>query len=109
MYLLDTNVVSEIRKNNPSPNVLRWLNGVPEEQIFISAVTVGEIQAGAENVRPANPKKAAEFEEWLEELIAERAVLPLTTEVMRQWGRIKYHRQEIKLADILIVATRHGS
>ena len=60
MYLLDTNVVSELRRPRPHGEVLEWIAGVPAEQLYISAVTVGEIQAGIEITREQDEAKAAE-------------------------------------------------
>ena len=57
MYLLDTNVVSELRRPQPRPSVLRWIAQVPSDQLFLSAVTVGGIQAGIENVRERSPPR----------------------------------------------------
>ena len=61
MYLLDTNVVSELRRPQPHASVLRWIAAVPSDQLFLSAVTVGEIQAGIESVRERSPSKAHEL------------------------------------------------
>ena len=110
MYLLDTNVFSEMGKGRPNPEVLRWLIATPEHQTHMSVVTIGEIQTGAENIRRSNPNRATELEEWLEGLVSKRPVLDLTADVMRQWGKIKLRQQEIKFLDLMIVATAmvHG-
>ena len=75
-YLLDTNVVSELRKQRPHGAVLAWLEGVDVAQLYVSAVTLGEIQAGIELTREQNPAKAAEIEVWLELLAGAYNVLP---------------------------------
>ena len=62
MYLLDTNVVSELRRPRPHGAVLDWIASVPAEQLFVSAVTVGEIQAGIEITREQDEAKAEELE-----------------------------------------------
>ena len=62
MYLLDTNVVSELRRPNPHGAVLAWIASVPAEQLFVSAVTVAEIQAGIEITREQDAPKAEELE-----------------------------------------------
>ena len=62
MYLLDTNVVSELRRPRPHGAVLDWIAGVPAEQLFVSAVTIGEIQAGIEITREQDEAKAEELE-----------------------------------------------
>jgi toxin FitB len=63
-YLLDTNVVSELRKPRPHGAVVAWVNGLHEEQLFLSAVTLGELQAGIERTRRQDPVKAREIELW---------------------------------------------
>lgn len=56
-YLLDTNVVSELRKTTPHGAVVAWLNDLRDEQIFLSAVTLGELQIGVERVRHTTPPR----------------------------------------------------
>jgi predicted nucleic acid-binding protein len=58
MYLLDTNVVSELRRAKPHGAVLAWLESVPDLSLRLSALTLGEIQAGVEKLRSRNPEKA---------------------------------------------------
>jgi predicted nucleic acid-binding protein len=67
-YLLDTNVVSELRKRDPDPNVLRWYVGVQGKQLFLSVLTVGEIRMGVERARRKDPAKAAALDECLASL-----------------------------------------
>ena len=67
-YLLDTNVVSELRKPRPHGGVVAWLNHQEEEQLFLSAVTMGELQAGIERTRRHRPSKASEIEFWADQL-----------------------------------------
>ena len=62
MYLLDTNVVSELRRPRPHGAVLAWLQSVDDAQLFLSAVTLGEIQAGIELTREQDATKASEIE-----------------------------------------------
>ena len=68
MFLLDTNVVSELRKTKPHGAVLAWLESVPDAALFISAVTLGEIQRGIELTRDQNPAKADEITLWANRL-----------------------------------------
>lgn len=77
MYLLDTNVVSELRRPRPHGAVLDWVAGVPAERLFVSAVTVGEVQAGIETTREQDEPKAEELEAWLERVLASFGVLPM--------------------------------
>ena len=77
MYLLDTNVVSELRRARPHGAVLEWIADVPPEHLYLSAVTIGEIQAGIEITREYDQAKADELESWLESVLASYSVLPL--------------------------------
>ncbi len=65
MYLLDTNVVSELRKPKPHGAVVAWIESVPDDQLFISALTLGEFQAGVERTRKRDQEKAAIIESWI--------------------------------------------
>ena len=105
MYLLDTNVVSELRRPQPHRSVLRWIAGVPSDQLFLSAVTGGEIQAGIENVRERDPQKAHELEIWLEQVIDSYGVLPMDATAFREWARLKRQRSRALLEDAMIAAT----
>ncbi len=69
MYLLDSNVVSELRRPRLDASLVDWIAGVPAEQLFVSAVTIGEIQAGIEITRRHDPAKAEELEERLDEQV----------------------------------------
>lgn len=108
MYLLDTNVVSELRRVKPHGAVVAWLEGIDEAQLFLSAVTIGEIQAGIEVTRDQDPTKAAELEEWLAMLGSSYNVLPMDVATFREWGRIMHRKSETLLEDAMIAATaRH--
>ena len=105
MYLVDTNVVSELRRPRPHPAVVHWVEETPPDALFISAVTVGEIQSGIEITREQDPAKADELEEWLAQLIASHEVLPMDAEFFREWGRIKHKRSGTLIVDAMIAAT----
>lgn len=66
MYLLDTNVVSELRKPKPHGAVLAWLQALDDTQLHVCAVTIGEIQAGIELTREQDQAKALEIQAWLD-------------------------------------------
>lgn len=74
MFLLDTNVVSELRKVKPHGAVLAWLQSVPESALFVSAVTLGEIQRGIELTRDQNPDKAMQISVWADGVLAVTAL-----------------------------------
>jgi len=105
MYLLDTNVASELRRLRPNPSVTRWIAEVPSEQLFLSSVTVGEIQAGIENVRDRSPGKADELEAWLDAVVASYSVLPMDAAAFREWARLKHCKCRALLEDAMIAAT----
>ena len=89
-FLLDTNVVSEVRKPAPNPNVRAWLASVPEGDLYLSVLVVGEIRQGIERLRRRDPAQAAPYESWLSALrhrFADRLV-PVTAEVCEEWGRL---------------------
>ena len=110
MYLLDTNVVSELRRPRPHGAVLAWLQGVDDKDLFLSAVTVGEIQGGIELTREQDAAKAAEIEAWLEQVAASYAVLPMDAAAFRVWARLMHRRSDTLIEDAMIAATAqmHG-
>ena len=89
-YLLDTNVVSEVRKPRANPHVRAWFAFVPGESLYLSVLTVGEIRRGIERLRRRDPAQAAVFEAWLASLRQHYAdrLLPVTSEIADEWGRL---------------------
>jgi predicted nucleic acid-binding protein len=81
-----------------------------EANLFLSAVTLGEIQAGVERTRRQDPGKASELERWVDGLPASYQVLPMDTPCFREWGRIMNNKQPDLLEDAMIAATArvHG-
>ena len=110
MYLLDTNVVSELRKPRPHGGVLAWLRSVDDKALFLSAVTVGEIQAGIELTREQDAAKAAEIEAWLEQVAASYNLLTMDAATFRVWARLMHRRSDTLIEDAMIAATAsvHG-
>ncbi|MBP6900705.1 MAG: type II toxin-antitoxin system VapC family toxin [Burkholderiaceae bacterium] len=110
MFLLDTNVVSELRRPKPHGAVLAWLQSVDEDKLFLSAVTLGEIQAGIELTREQDAAKAAEIEAWLEQLAQAYNVLPMDAVAFRHWARLMHRRSDTLYEDAMIAATAldHG-
>lgn len=105
MYLLDTNVVSETRRPRPHGAVLAWLRATPAELLFISAVTIGEIQVGIERTREQDPAKAAELDAWCEQVVRNSTVLPMDAAVFREWARLMHRRSTVLANDAMIAAT----
>jgi len=110
MYLLDTNVVSELRKPKPHGAVVAWLQSVDDTCLYVSAVTIAEIQAGIELTRDQDGIKAAAIEHWLEQVATTYNVLPMDAAIFRLWARMMHHRSNTVYEDAMIAATAklHG-
>lgn len=109
-YLLDTNIVSELRKAKPHGGVLAWLSELRDEQIFLSAVTFGELQRGIERTRAQDRIKAQEIESWVERLANSTQILTMDAVCFREWARLMEGKQDHLLEDAMIAATAriHG-
>jgi predicted nucleic acid-binding protein len=107
VYLLDTNVVSELRKPRPHPLVIAWSRGISDRDLFLSAVTVGELQAGVEITRRQDKDKAAEIEAWVDQIAGTWNVLPVDAKVFRYWARLMHGRSDDLIEDAMIAATAH--
>jgi predicted nucleic acid-binding protein len=105
VYLLDTNVVSELRRPRPHGAILAWLRDVSDAEIHLSAVTIGELQAGIEMTREQDPAKAAEIEAWLEQIAQTYNILPLDAGIFRAWARLMHRRSDDLIEDAMIAAT----
>ena len=105
MYLLDTHVVSELRRPRPSRAVLDWIEDVPADQLYLSAVTIGEIQAGIELTREQDPSKAEELEAWLDRVLAAYNILPLDAASFRAWAILMHRRSDTLMQDAMIAAS----
>ena len=110
MYLLDTNVVSELRRPKPHGAVLAWLASVDAQTLFLSAFSLGEIQRGIEITRRQDEVKAQSMERWLDQLANSLAVLNLDALVMREWARLMQRRSSTLSEDAMLAATAqvHG-
>ena len=109
-YLLDTNIVSDLRKPKPHGAVLAWLQSLDDSQLYVSAVTLGEIQAGIELTREQDPAKASEIEAWLNQLAASYNILPMNAEAFRAWAKLMHRKSDTLYEDAMIAATAmsHG-
>jgi toxin FitB len=105
MYLLDTNVVSELRRVRPHGAVLAWLESVDDKDLHLSTVTIGEIQAGIEITREHYPDKAAEIEAWLELVAETYNILSMDARTFRSWARLMHRRSDYLIEDAMIAAT----
>jgi len=104
-FLLDTNVISELRKPKPHGGVVRWLSGLREDQIFLSAVTLGELQRGIERTRRQDAAKANEIEQWVDQLEESINVLAMDSRCFREWARLMEGKPGQLLEDGMIAAT----
>jgi predicted nucleic acid-binding protein len=111
VYLLDTDVLSELRKPKRDPGVAKWFDAVPDSELHVSMITLVEIERGIERQRKPNPAFAKDLEEWLERTLRgfDERILPLTINIARRWGRLAAQIGNKEL-DIAIAATalEHG-
>lgn len=110
MYLLDTNVVSELRRTRPHGGVVAWLRATDHRLLRLSAVSLGEIQAGIELTRDRDPGRAAEIERWADEVARAYEILPMDTMTCRTWARLMRGKSDTLADDARIAATAvvHG-
>jgi len=105
--LLDTNVISELRKGRRADrNVVEWFEGVAEEEIHLSVLVVGELRRGIERLRGRDARQAGTLEAWLRQVVREHAdrILPVDSRVAEQWGRLTAMRSG-SVIDTLMAAT----
>ncbi len=109
-YLLDTCLLSEFTRRQPEQKVIRWLDSIEEEKLFVSVITVGEIQHGIERLSESHRK--VELLTWLNNSLINRfgaRILPLDTSTLVLWGslmaRMERSGQPIAVMDALITAT----
>jgi predicted nucleic acid-binding protein len=105
MYLLDTNIISELRRPKPHGAVLEWYKNITEEDLFISAVSIGEIQVGIELTRTQDKKKAEILEQWLQSISNIHNVLPMTGSTFRLWAKLMHSQTNTVREDAMIAAT----
>ena len=105
MFLLDTNIVSESRKPKPHGGVMAWLAVQESASLYISAMTIGELQRGIELTRAQDAMRAGEIEAWLEQVIVSGQVLPMDAAVCREWARLMHGRSNTLAEDAFIAAT----
>ena len=105
MYLLDTNIVSELRRRKPHGAVLEWVQDTDDNKLFVSSVTIGEIQAGIEITRDQDPEKAREIEQWLDLLSDTYNIISMDAKAFRIWAKLMHRRSDTLYEDALIAAT----
>ena len=105
MFLLDTNIVSELRKIRPHGAVVAWIESVADADLHLSAVTLGEIQAGIEITRDQDVIKAAEIEAWADQAAATYNVLPIDAATFRVCAKLMHRQSNTVYEDAMIAAT----
>ena len=105
MYLLDTNIVSELRRARPHGAVVAWLRDIRDEDLHLCAVTIGEIQSGIEMTREQDEAKAAEIEAWLEQVAETYNIISMDARAFRWWARLMHRRKDALIEDAMIAAT----
>lgn len=106
-YLLDTNVISELRKGERADaNVIAWFAGLADEDIFLSVLTIGEIRRGIESVRRRDPDSAAALDRWLALVSGAHGdrIVPIDRAITDEWGRINVP-DPLPVVDGLLAAT----
>lgn len=110
MFLLDTCVISELVKPRPDEKVVRWVDSVDERSLFLSVLTLGELEKGISKL-PESPRKTS-LKEWLEQDMAERfagRILPVDAAVAMAWGKIQGEGEKVgtklPVIDSLLAAT----
>ena len=103
-FLLNTNVVSELRKPRPHGAVLAWLQSTNDADLHLASVTLGEIQAGIEITRDHDHVKAEEIERWLDQLSGSFNLLPMDGAAFRCWAQLMHRRSDTLYEDAMIAA-----
>jgi predicted nucleic acid-binding protein len=105
VYLLDTNVVSELRRPRPHGAVVAWLGSVPGSELYLSAVTLAELQAGIERLREQDAPRATALETWLDQVARSWNILPMDGPAFRLWAKLMHRRSDDLIEDAMIAAT----
>lgn len=105
MYLLDANIVSELRRVKPHGAVLAWLRSVDDKDLHLSAVTIGEIQADIEITRERDVERAAIIGNWLDRVMASYNVLDMDARAFRSWAKLMHRKPADLIEDAMIAAT----
>ncbi len=111
MFLIDTMVLSELRRRQRDPGVVAWIRGQRQEDCFLSVVSIGEIERGIARRRTADPAFADQLAGWLDQLLQlhEQRLLPVDLATARRWGQLSAALCHDG-ADLLIAASapEHG-
>ena len=112
MYILDTNVISAARRPDRAPKIAAWLKGKAEQDLFLSVITLGEIERGIRQQETRDPDFARDLRAWLDRtvLLFSDRLLPFEAEDARIWGRLSAEIGHSG-ADLMIAASalRHAA
>jgi toxin FitB len=106
-FLLDTNVISELRKGDRCHKSVRsWFESIPEDELFLSVLVFGEIRRGVERIRVHDPISARSLQKWLEEISTDFAdrIMGVDVAIADQWGRLGI-QQPVPVLDAMLAAT----
>ena len=103
-FLLDTNVVSELRRPKPHGGVLAWIETIDDADLHLASVTIGEIQAGIELTREQDAAKAGEIEMWLDQVSNSFNILSMDGLAFRCWAQLMHRQSDTLYEDAMIAA-----
>jgi predicted nucleic acid-binding protein len=106
-YLLDTNVISELRKGKRAErSVAEWFDGLADQEVYLSVLTIGEIRRGVESVRRRDPDSASALDSWLSRLTEAHRdrILQVDRAIAEEWGRMDVP-DPLPVVDGLLAAT----
>ena len=105
MYLLDTNIISELRRPSCHGAVRAWRASIPADSIAIPAIVIAELQDGAELTRRQNRLQAIELDRWIDRVMAAYPVIPMDGVLFREWSRLMAGKSDHLMQDAMIAAT----
>jgi hypothetical protein len=105
MYLLDTNVISETRQLRPHGAVLAWFRQQPEEKLHLSAVTILELQRGAERTRRQDRSTAEKIDRWIDDVSLAFSVIVVDARIAREAAKLMVGKSEDLFEDAMLAAT----
>jgi hypothetical protein len=105
VYLLDTNIVSELRKVRPHGAVVTWIENIADADLYLSAVTIAEIQAGIEITREQDADKASRLEDWLNQVASTYNLISMDAMTFRLWAKLMHKQSNTVYEDAMIAAS----
>ena len=103
-FLLDTNVVSELRRPRPHEGVLAWIQSIDDAELYLASVTIGKIQAGIELTRDQDSAKADAIERWLDQVCNTFNILSMDGLAFRCWAQLMHRQSDTLYEDAMIAA-----